>query len=419
MSKEELRRKLKSNFERGLKKEEAEARLEEFGKNILSQKKKENILIKFIKQFNDFMIIILIIAAVISGVMAKIDGTGDYIESIIIIAIVVFNAIMGLVQESKAEKSLEALKKMSAPVAKVIRDGEMQNIDGEDVVPGDIVELEAGNYVPADCRLIESFNLKIDESSLTGETVPVLKDESAKLNQDANVGDIVNMAWGSTMITNGHAKAIVTKTGMETRVGSIAKAIIEDEAPQTPIQRKLEDVGKSLGTVCLSICAAIFLIGIFKHISVKEMFMTSIGLAVAAIPEGLPAIVTIMLSIGVTKMARKNAIIRKLAAVETLGSSSVICSDKTGTLTQNKMQVTETFGDTEFVLELGTMCTDCTVTNGGEYTGDPTEIAIVRAGAEYGINKESLYRDMRRIAEIPFDSERKLMTTIHKVRRQV
>ncbi len=419
ISKEEIRRKLKSNFEKGLKREEAEARLEEFGKNILSQKKKENIILKFIKQFNDFMIIILIIAATISAVMAKIDGTGDYIESIIIIAIVVFNAVMGLVQESKAEKSLEALKKMSAPVAKVIRDGEIQNIDGEDIVPGDIVELEAGNYVPADCRLIESFNLKIDESSLTGETVPVLKDEHAKLNEEANVGDIVNMAWGSTMITNGHAKAIVTKTGMETRVGSIAKAIIEDEAPQTPIQRKLEEVGKSLGTVCLFICATIFLIGIFKHISIKEMFMTSIGLAVAAIPEGLPAIVTIMLSIGVTKMARKNAIIRKLAAVETLGSSSVICSDKTGTLTQNKMQVTETFGETEFVLELGTMCTDCSVTTEGEFTGDPTEIAIVRAGSEYGINKKSLYQNMERIAEIPFDSDRKLMTTIHKVRRQV
>ena len=413
ISKEEIRRKLKSNFEKGLKREEAEARLEEFGKNILSQKKKENIVLKFIKQFNDFMIIILIIAAIISGVMAKIDGTGDYIESIIIIAIVVFNAVMGLVQESKAEKSLEALKKMSAPVAKVIRDGEVQNIDGEDIVPGDIVELEAGNYVPADCRLIESFNLKIDESSLTGETVPVLKDEHAKLNEEANVGDIVNMAWGSTMITNGHAKAIVTKTGMETRVGSIAKAIIEDEAPQTPIQRKLEEVGKSLGTVCLFICATIFLIGIFKHISIKEMFMTSIGLAVAAIPEGLPAIVTIMLSIGVTKMARKNAIIRKLAAVETLGSSSVICSDKTGTLTQNKMQVTETFGETEFVLELGTMCTDCTVTTEGEFTGDPTEIAIVRAGNEYGINKKSLYQNMERIAEIPFDSDRNIMTNIH------
>lgn len=242
MSKEEIRKKLKSNFDKGLKEEEAEARLQEFGKNILSQKKKENIIIKFIKQFNDFMIIILIAAAAISAIMAKIDGTGDYIESIIIIAIVVFNAIMGLVQENKAEKSLEALKKMSAPIAKVIRDGEQKNIDGENIVPGDIVILEAGNYVPADCRLIQSFNLKIDEASLTGETVPVLKNAEAKLNSDTVQGDIVNMAFATTMITNGHAKAIVTKTGMETRVGGIAKAIIEDEAPQTPIQKKLEEV---------------------------------------------------------------------------------------------------------------------------------------------------------------------------------
>lgn len=242
MSKEEVRRKLKSNFDKGLKEEEAEARLQEFGKNILSQKKKESIIIKFIKQFNDFMIIILIVAAAISAIMAKIDGTGDYIESIIIIAIVVFNAIMGLVQENKAEKSLEALKKMSAPVAKVIRDGEQKNIDGENIVPGDIVILEAGNYVPADCRLIQSFNLKIDEASLTGETVPVLKNSEAKLNEETVQGDIVNMAFATTMITNGHAKAIVTKTGMETRVGGIAKAIIEDEAPQTPIQKKLEEV---------------------------------------------------------------------------------------------------------------------------------------------------------------------------------
>jgi len=371
MSKEELRRKLKTNFEKGINEGEAEARLEVYGKNILKSEKKQNIIIKFLKQFNDFMIIILIVAAGISAVMAKVDGTGDYIESIIIIAIVVFNAIMGLVQENKAEKSLEALKKMSAPVAKVIREGEQITIEGENIVPGDIVMLEAGNYVPADCRLIESFNLKIDESSLTGETVPVLKDADAILTEDISQGDIVNMAFATTMITNGHAKAIVTKTGMETKVGELAKIIIEDEAPQTPIQRKLEEVGKSLGGVCLIICALIFLIGIFKHISVKEMFMTSIGLAVAAIPEGLPAIVTIMLSIGVTKMAKKNAIIRKLAAVETLGSSSIICSDKTGTLTQNKMQVLETFGDTEFTLELGTMCTDSIVSSTGEIVRRP------------------------------------------------
>lgn len=269
--------------------------------------------------------------------------------------------------------------------------------------------------MPADCRLIESYNLKIDESILTGETVPVLKDTDASVIQNASEADMLNMAFQATVAVNGHAKGIVTKTGMQTRVGSIAKIITEDEAPQTPIQRKLEDVGKTLGIVCLVICFSIFIIGIFKKIPIKEMFMTSIGLAVAAIPEGLPAIVTIMLSIGVTKMAKKNAIIRKLAAVETLGSSSVICSDKTGTLTQNKMQVVDTYGDKEFTLELGTMCTDCEIMADGEVTGDPTEIAIVNKAMQYGIDKEKLYSNMQRINEISFDSDRKLMTTIHKV----
>jgi len=243
---------------------------------------------------------------------------------------------------------------------------------------------------------------------LTGETVPVLK------TAQENTEEELNVAFATTIVTNGHAKALVIKTGMETKLGSIAKAIIEDEAPQTPIQRKLEDVGKTLGIICLVICFLIFIIGIFKHISAKEMFMTSVGLAVAAIPEGLPAIVTIMLSMGVTKMAKKNAIIRKLAAVETLGSSSVICSDKTGTLTQNKMKIVECFGDAEFVLELGTMCTDCNIGENGEVTGDPTEVAIVNKALEYGINKNKLYLNMERINEIPFDSDRKLMTTIHK-----
>lgn len=275
--------------------------------------------------------------------------------------------------------------------------------------------MKLGNYVPADCRLIESFNLKIDESILTGETIPVLKDADSIVQQNVSEADMLNMAFATTIVVNGHAKAIVTKTGMQTRVGSIAKIIIEDEAPQTPIQRKLEDVGKTLGIVCLVICFSIFIIGIFKKIPVKEMFMTSIGLAVAAIPEGLPAIVTIMLSIGVTKMAKRNAIIRKLAAVETLGSSSVICSDKTGTLTQNKMQVVDTYGDKEFILELGTMCTDCEITDNGEVTGDPTETAIVNKAMQYRIYKDRLYSNMQRINEIPFDSNRKLMTTIHRV----
>ena len=242
MSKEEVRQKLKTNFERGLKEEEAKARLEVFGKNTLTSKKKESILVKFIKQFNDFMIIILIVAAIISTVLAKIDGTGDYVEPIIIIAIVVLNAIMGLVQESKAEKSLEALKKMSAPVTKVIREGKQETIAGEDIVPGDIVVLEAGNYVPADLRLIQDFNLKIDESALTGEAVPVLKDSNCELGSDTADADMKNMAFATTIVTAGHAKGVVIKTGMETKVGGIAKAITEEKNEQTPIQRKLEEV---------------------------------------------------------------------------------------------------------------------------------------------------------------------------------
>ena len=359
---------LKTNIKIGLSGEEAQKRLDQYGPNNLKEKKKESLLIKFIKQFNDFMIITLIVAAIISVVVSKLNGETDYIDSIIIITIVIFNAIMGLVQEEKAEKSLEALKKMSAPNAKVKRNGRIIEIESSNVVPGDIVILEAGNYVPADCRLINSYNLKIEESALTGETVPTQKDSTATLKENTAMGDLCNMAFATTIVVNGHAEAIVVDTGMNTKVGKIAGMIIEDESPETPIQKKLAEVGKTLAIACIIICVLIFIIGIFKKIPMVEMFMTSVGLAVAAIPEGLPAIVTIMLSIGVTRMAKKNSIIRKLPAVETLGSSSVICSDKTGTLTQNKMTVTQIrncFGtasnkEKNFILELGTMCTDTT-----------------------------------------------------------
>jgi len=418
--------KLKANNVIGLSQDEAQRRLEKYGDNILKEKKKESLFVKFIKQFNDFMIIILIVASIISAVMAYAEGTGDYIDSIIIIVIVIFNAIMGLVQEEKAEKSLEALKKMSAPIAKVRRNGRIEEIEAIKVVPGDIVILEAGNYVPADCRLISSNDLKIQESSLTGETVPVLKNHKEILGENTSLADQINMAFATTIVVNGHGEAVVTKTGMDTTVGKIANMIIEDEAPETPIQKKLSEVGKMLGTGCLIICVIIFIIGIFKKIPIGEMFMTSVGLAVAAIPEGLPAIVTIMLSIGVTKMARKNSIIRKLPAVETLGSSSVICSDKTGTLTQNKMTVVKVknaFGDVNeeeklTVLELGMMCTDTQEQyndNTRNVIGEPTEVAIVNAGIKSGLSKLSLYTNMKRIKDIPFDSTRKMMTTIHKL----
>lgn len=422
---EEIAKNLKTNINIGLTDDEAQKRFERYGPNNLKEKKKESIFVKFIKQFNDFMIITLIIAAIISAVVSKLNGEADYIDSIIIVAIVIFNAIMGLVQEQKAEKSLEALKKMTAPNAKVRRNGRVQEIDATLVVPGDIVILEAGNYVPADCRLINSYNLKIEESALTGETIPSLKDSSKILKENTAMGDLCNMVFATTIVVNGHGEAIVVETGMNTRVGKIAGMIIEEESPETPIQKKLAEVGKILAIACIIICVLIFVIGIFKKIPIIEMFMTSVGLAVAAIPEGLPAIVTIMLSIGVTKMAKKNSIIRKLPAVETLGSSSVICSDKTGTLTQNKMTVTEIrncFGransnERKFILELGTMCTDTTeerINGKLGFVGEATEVAISNAAMEEGVSKSFLYDEMKRINDIPFDSKRKMMTTIHK-----
>ena len=417
--KEEALKELNTNKKTGLTNEEATLRMQKFGKNKLEEKKKESIFIKFIKQFNDFMIMILIGASAVSAGISYIQGENDYIDSIIIIAIVILNAIMGVVQEAKAEKSIESLKKLTPTMAKTIRNGATDEVNAEELVPGDIIILEAGNYVPADCRLLESYDLKIEESSLTGETEPVLKDANMICKKDVSLGDMKNYVFMASIVVNGHGLAVVTDTGMNTKVGKIANMINEDAAPETPIQKKLGQVGKTLGIVCLVICVIIFIIGIIKKIPPMEMFMTSVGLAVAAIPEGLPAIVTIMLSIGVTKMAKNNTIIRKLPAVETLGSSKVICSDKTGTLTQNKMTVVEVKSKTpELATELSTMCTDCTISysNGAiKVTGEPTEIALVRNGLKNNKNKTELYQKMPRVNEIPFDSNRKMMTTIHKI----
>lgn len=413
---EEVVSRLQTSTKMGLADNEITIRKEKYGANKLQEKKKENIVIKFIKQFNDFMIIILIIASIISAFTSYMQGENDYVDSIIIIAIVILNAIMGLVQEARAEKSIESLKKLTPQIAKAIREGKIQEINAEELVPGDIIELEAGNYVPADCRIIEGFNLKIEESSLTGETEPVEKSEAQILEEKIPLGDMKNMGFMASIVVSGHGKAIVTDTGMNTKIGKIANMINEEEAPETPIQKKLSEVGKTLGIVCLVICAIIYVIGILKKIEPIEMFMTSVGLAVAAIPEGLPAIVTIMLSIGVTKMARKNSIIRKLPAVETLGCSNVICSDKTGTLTQNKMTVVKTISDDEeLLLKLGCMCTDCDIKDEKEAIGEPTEVAIVNNALIKGINKKELYDKMKRISEIPFDSNRKLMTTVHRL----
>ena len=410
---------LNTDEKTGLTNEEVEKRKLKYGINKLQDKPKESFFIKFIKQFNDFMIIILIIASVLSAVISYMQGENDYIDSIIIIGIVVLNAIMGLVQEAKAEKSIESLKQMTPQTCKVIRNNNILEINAEDLVPGDIITLEAGNYVPADCRLLECFNLKIEESSLTGETEPVLKDDTNIYSKDVSIGDMKNLAFMATTVVNGHAKAVVTNTAMQTKVGTIAGMIIENESPETPIQKKLAEVGKTLGIACLIICAIIFIIGLVKKIDPFEMFMTSVGLAVAAIPEGLAAIVTIVLSIGVTKMAKKNTIVRKLPAVETLGSSNVICSDKTGTLTQNKMTVTQIESSNKLITStLSSMCTDCNIVyNKGIVSaqGEATEVALVNNALKQGINKDKLYESFKRVNEIPFDSSRKLMSTIHKV----
>ena len=449
---EEVARELRTNLKIGLREKDVQEREKQFGKNKIREAKKESLIVKFIKQFNDFMIIILIIAAIVSAVVSYMEGTGDYFDSIIIIAIVFFNGLMGLIQETKAEKSIEALKKLSSPVAKVKRNGVIQTINGEDVLPGDIVILEAGNYVPADMRLINAVNLKVEEASLTGENEPVLKNADKVItNKKVALGDMCNMTFGSTIVVNGHAEGIVVSTGMSTEVGKIANMIITNESPTTPIQKKLGEVGKVLGIACLAICAVIFVIGIIKNIPITEMFMTSVGLAVAAIPEGLPAIVTIILSIAVTKMAKKNAIIRKLPAVETLGSSKVICSDKTGTLTENNMKVVEVVGDRNKVLEYGSICANCEIIE-NKVEGEPTEVAIVKANLEEKTNlnstsknnatdinkafftssiksieqmpnlnndinyeKINLSKNYSRVYEIPFDSTRKLMSVIIKL----
>ena len=419
LRKEEVERKLNTDFSKGLNNDEVLKRQNQYGKNELENGKKEGIVIKFFKQFNDFMIIILIMASIVSAGISWYQRENDYIDSIIIIAIVVLNAIMGVLQEAKAEKSIESLKKMTPQMSKVIRDGKEIEIPSENLTVGDIVILEAGNRVPADCRIIENYNLKVEESSLTGETEAVEKDGNVICKKGIPLGDIVNMVFMGSTAVNGHAKVVVTEIGMDTKVGKIANMLIESEAPETPIQKKLNQVGKILGVICLIICLVIFVIGIIKKIPPMEMFMTSVGLAVAAIPEGLPAIVTIMLSLGVTKMAKRNSIIRKLPAVETLGSSNVICSDKTGTLTQNKMKVVEIKAENpNFAMELATMCTDSKIENNNgkvEVVGEPTEMALVEVAYKNQLDKMKLYQTMPRVNEIPFDSNRKMMTTIHKL----
>ncbi|MFV0342838.1 MAG: calcium-translocating P-type ATPase, PMCA-type [Anaerocolumna sp.] len=431
ISKEETAKQLDCIPSHGLSKKEATKRLKKYGPNQLEAKKKKNILIRFFSQFKDFMIITLIGAALVSFLVSLLHGELDFVDPIIILFIITLNAILGVLQESKAEKSLEALQKMSAPTALVMRDGLLIQIDAKELVPGDIIHLETGQYVPADARLLSSVNLKIDEASLTGESHPVEKYSDSILTGDTLLADRHNMVMSTGIVTYGRGTAIVTATGMSTEVGHIAKLIMEDETPMTPLQKRLAATGKVLGIAALFICIFIFILGILKSMPVFDMFMTSVSLAVAAIPEGLPAIVTIMLSLGVQRMAKKNAVIRKLPAVETLGSATVICSDKTGTLTQNKMTVTELSSclgklptqcvESEFLLTLATLCNDSIlqVIKSGKKssvttTGEPTENALVMAAYHININKPKLDLINPRIHEIPFDSNRKLMSTIHK-----
>ena len=401
---------LGTDIKTGLTHDEVKKRLHHYGKNELIEKKKKNIFIKFLEQFNDFMIIILLSAAAVSFITSIMQGDADITEPVIILAIVILNALLGVIQEKRAEKSLEALKKLSSPHACVLRNGNELNIPAANVVPGDILIISAGDLVAADCRLVTSNNLTTDESSLTGESVNAEKDASVVLEEFTALGDRKNIILSSTSVTGGKATAIVTGTGMNTEVGHIANMLLDDETPQTPLQLKLADTGKTLGIAALFVCLVIFIVGLFRHLPPFDMFMTAVSLAVAAIPEGLPAIVTIMLAIGVMRMSKHNAIVRNLPSVETLGSASVICSDKTGTLTQNKMTVTSFYTyDEKKLIRLCSMCCDC-----DEGHKSPTESAILAAAKKHGFDKSVLDKKYRRIAEIPFDSTRKRMTTIHR-----
>ena len=406
MSANDAIRKLNTDYSAGLTGKEAEERLIKYGKNVLENSRRVSIFKRFLAQLCDYMVIILIIAAMVSLALSIISGEADFFEPAMILLIVVLNASIGVIQESKSEHALEALKKLSAPTVKVLRSGEKKTVESSLVVPGDIVYLESGDFVPADARIISANGLKTDESSLTGESMDVEKIADIIYDKNPALGDMRNMVFANTVVTGGRGVAVVTETGMNTETGKIAGMLIEGETPATPLQQRLAKTGKTLGIGALIICGIIFLMGILKQIPVFDMFMTSVSLAVAAIPEGLPAIVTVMLSLGVQKMAKKNAIIRKLPAVETLGSASVICSDKTGTLTQNKMTVTEIFGDRKKVAELCALC------NNGS---GPTETALLKSAGEFGLNKEGLDMAFPRITEIPFSSERKLMTTVHKI----
>ncbi len=398
----------------GLSPRQAQERLAQYGPNKLSGAKKEPLWLRFLNQLRDPMILVLLAAA---GLSLLSSGGEDWVEAVIILVIVLVNAVISITQENSAEKALEALQKMSAPLAKVIRGGTQQPLETDGLVPGDIIVLEAGDLVPADARILECANLKADESAMTGESVPVTKQAVESLPPETVLGDRVNMVISSTVITNGRAVCVVTGTGMDTEVGRIAGMLLGEKDGDTPLQRKMAEISKTLSFVCLAVCAVMFGVGLLYHRPILEMLMAAVSLAVAAIPEGLPAIVTIVLALGVQRMVKHNAIVKKLPAVETLGCAGVICSDKTGTLTMNRMTVQQvwTCGDRHRreVLTIGALCNDTVLAPDGKTAGDPTETAFVDAALLEGLDKNALERELPRVAELPFDSERKLMSTVH------
>ena len=409
---------LKVTPEAGLTDSEAKKRLEQYGPNELKSAEKESLFMRFLDQMKDPMIIVLLVAAVLSFVSS---GFTDWVDSVIILLIVIVNAVISISQEDNAEKALEALRKMSAPLAKVIRDGAMTRVETNLLVPGDIIVLEAGDLVPADARILECANLKADEAAMTGESVPVSKNALESLPEDTALGDRKNMVISSTVITNGRATCVVTSTGMETEVGQIAGMLMNEEDSETPLQKKMGEISKVLSVVCLGVCVVMFFVGLFYRRPILEIFMSAVALAVAAIPEGLAAVVTIVLALGVQRMVKRNAIVKKLPAVETLGCASVICSDKTGTLTQNKMTVVDVWtmkaDERPLALTIGALCNDTVLTYGEDKSpktaGDPTETAFVDIACKEGLDKNELEKTMPREAELPFDSERKMMSTIH------
>ena len=429
-NKEDVVKALGSSSINGLSDEEVLKRQASYGLNQLSTQKKQSIVVKFLLQFIDPLIILLLVAALVSIIV----DPGEWVDSLIILIVVIFNAVLGVYQENSAEKSLEALKRLSAPSAKVIRNGERLTIDAKELTVGDIVIIEAGDYIPSDGRIIEAYNLQIDESSLTGESIAVNKNTDIIEDDDVSLADQKNMAFASTVCTYGRGKMIITSVGMNNEVGKIAGMLQENSDQSTPLQLKMAQISKVIGIMCVLICVIVFGLEWLNGESVLVAFKTAVALAVAAIPEGLATVVTIVLSIGVTKMVKNNAIVKKLPAVETLGSANVVCSDKTGTLTQNKMTVVKTYlpeygikkfddhehaDDVKKMLRYFTLCSDAELKiDNGEIVlfGDPTETAMVYASYLLNDTKENLYQEYKRTCELSFDSKRKMMSVFYETK---